>query len=197
LDSTKLVTLPSVTWQVHNPTRRTRKLFDENFGVAKYRKVAERQRGVKPARMKVDDHDHEHNRRNRSYRRHVRNRYYRKLRQSGQFNQQLLGPSAKEIYSPNTAIHLLQNGQVIVEKRRVFAQADIGAAIQATIRRNNVLRTTEGWLGKAWALMSNGTVKVLFTETRNLKQPFTQRTPAKLQIVSRKSCWLPVKEDGN
>ncbi|MCL4294417.1 MAG: HNH endonuclease [Anaerolineae bacterium] len=197
LNGTKPVTLPAVTWQVHNPTRRTRKFYDENFGVAKYRKAAERQPGVDPERMRVDDHDHEHNRRNRSYRRHVRSRYYRKLRQQGQFNERLLGPSGKEIYSPNTAIHLLQNGQVVVEKRRVFAQPNGGAAIQATIRRNNVLRTAEGWLGKAWALMSNGSVKVLFTETRNLKQPFTQRTPAKLQIVSRKWCWLPVKEDGN
>ncbi len=197
LDGTKPVTLPAMTWQVHNPTRRTRKLYDENFGVAKYRKAAERQPGVDPERMRVDDHDHDHNRRNRSYRRHVRNRYYRKLRQSGQFNQQLLGPSQKEIYSPNTAIHLLQHGQVMVEKRRVLGQAKTTAAMQTTIRRNNVLRTAEGWLGKAWALMSNGSVKVLFTEMRGLKQPFTQRTPAKLQMISRKWCWLPVKEDGN
>lgn len=196
LDGIKPVTLPAVTWQVHNPTRRTRKLYDENFGVAKYRKVAERQPGVDVARMRVDDHDHDHNRCNRSYRRHTRNRYYRKLRQSGQFNQHLLGPSQKEIYSPTTAIHLLQNGQVLVEKRRVFGWAKITAPIQTTIRRNNVLRTTEGWLGKAWAVMSNDSVKVLFTETRKLKQPFTQRSPAKLQLVSRKWCWLPVKEDG-
>ncbi|GIK36961.1 MAG: hypothetical protein BroJett011_07940 [Chloroflexota bacterium] len=196
LDGTKPVTLPSVTWQIHNPTRRTRKLYDENFGVAKYRKAAERQPGVDPERMRVDDHDHEHNRRHRSYRRHARSRYYQKLRQSGQFNQHLLGPAGKEIYSPNTAIHLLQNGQVVVEKRRVFGQAKTGAVTQ-TIRRNNILRTVEGWLGKAWALMSNGTVKILFTETNGRKHPFTQRTLTKVQVVSRKWCWLPVKENGD
>jgi hypothetical protein len=147
--------------------------------------------------MKVDDHDHAHNRRNRSYRRHVHNRYYQKLRREGQFNEQLVEPSGKEIYSPNTAIHLLQNGQVVVEKRRVFGPVNLTAPIQTTFRRNNVLRTAEGWLGKAWALMSDGKVKILFTETRNLKQPFTQRSPGKLQIVSRKCCWLPVKENGN
>lgn len=123
-DGKKPVTLPVMTRQVHNPTGRTRKLFDENFGVAKYRKDAERQPGVDAERMRVDDHDHAH------------------------------------------------------------------------IRRNDVVRTTEGWLGKAWALMSNGTVKILFTETQGRKHPFTQRIPGKLQVISRKLCWLPVKENG-
>jgi hypothetical protein len=188
----KPVVLPLVTWQVHNPTRRTRKLFDENFGVAKYRKAAERQPGVEPERMRVDEHDHTHNQRNRTYRRHIRQRYYHHLQQTGAFNQDLLGPKGKEIYSPNTAIQLLRDGQVIVEKRRVFGPSRRRDPIR-TIRRNYVVRTDEGWLGKAWALRSNGMVKILFTETNGRKHPFTQRTASKLQLVSRKLCWLPVK----
>ncbi|GIK38133.1 MAG: hypothetical protein BroJett011_19660 [Chloroflexota bacterium] len=195
LDGHKPVTLPPVAWHVHNPTWRTRKLFDENFGVATYRKAADQQPGVNPARMKVDDHDHNHNQRNRNYRRHIRNRYYRKLRRTGQFNRERLGPKGKEIYSPNVAIHLLRNGQVRVEKRGVFGPSLVNGSIR-TIRRNNVVRTAEGWLGRAWALMSDGRVKILFTEANGRKHPFTQRTMGKLTVVSRKLCWLPIKENG-
>jgi hypothetical protein len=192
VDGRKPVTLPLVTWQVHNPTRRTRKLFDENFGVAKYRKAADRQPGVDLERMRIDEHDHAHNRRNRNYRRSIRRRYYRHLRRTGAFNRELIGPKGKEIYSPNAAIHLLRDGQMRVEKRRVFGPSRGNDSVR-TIRRNYVVRTGEGWLGKAWALMSNGTVKILFTETNGRKHPFAQRIPGKLQVVSRKLCWLPVQ----
>jgi hypothetical protein len=176
-----------VTWQIHNPTRRSRKVFDENFGVAKYRKAAGRQPGVDQERMRVDDHDHEHNRANRSYRRHVHNRHYRRLRAEGKFNPALIGPSGKEVYSPNEAIHVLRDGRVVVQKRQMPRPANA----RCTFRRNDVVRTAEGWLGKAWALMSNGTVKILFTENHGRKHPFTQRTPRRLEVVSRRLCWLP------
>jgi len=109
------VQLPAVVWHVYNPSRRSRKLFDENFGVAKYRHAADRQPGVDKERMRVEDH--EHNKRNRSYRRHVRNKYYRDLRQEGRLNESLLGPSGKEIYSPNEAIGVTADGQAVVVKR--------------------------------------------------------------------------------
>ena len=188
------VTLPAVVWEVHNPTRRTRKLFDENFGVAKYRREAERQPGVDRERMRVDDHDHEHNVRNRSYRRHVRNRYYRRLRREGRFNWELVGPSGKEIYSPNAAIHLLRDGRVVVQKRRLFGQPRPKGVVR-TLRRNYVVQTSEGWLGKVWALMSNGTVKILFAENHGRKHPFTQRVPGRLALVSRRMCWLPKRRE--
>jgi hypothetical protein len=93
------VQLPVMVSHVYNHCRRSRKLFDENFGVAVLRHAEDRQPGVDKERMRVDDH--EHNKRNRSYRRHVRNKCYRKLRREGRFNESLLGPSGKEIYSPN------------------------------------------------------------------------------------------------
>jgi hypothetical protein len=194
LDHPLPLTLPDVVWQVHNPTRRTRKLFDENFGVAKYRRAAERQPGVDRERMRVDYHDHEHNVRNRSYRRHVRNRYYRRLRREGRFNQELVGPSGKEIYSPNVAIHLLRDGRVVVQKRRLFGQPRPKGVVR-TFRRNYVVQTPEGRLGKVWALVSNGTVKVLFAENHGRKHPFTQRAPGRLRVVSRRLCWLPKRRE--
>jgi hypothetical protein len=141
--------------------------------------------------MRVDDHDHAHNRRNRNYRRHIRSRYYRKLRRVGAFNWALLGPKGKEIYSPNAALHMLRNGQVKLEKRRVFGPSHVNGSIR-TIRRNDVVWTGEGWLGKAWALKSSGSVKILFTETHGLGNRYTDRTPGKLTVVSRKLCWLPI-----
>lgn len=190
LDHLLPVTLPAIVWEVHNPTRRTRKLFDENFGVAKYRRAAERQPGVNRERMRVDDHDHEHNVRNRSYRRHMRNKYYRRLKREGRFNQELIGPSGKEIYSPNVAIHLLRDGRVVVQKRRLFGQPPLEGAAR-TFRRNYAVQTPEGWQGKVWALMSNGAVKILFTENHGRKHPFTQRVPGRLVVVNRRMCWLP------
>lgn len=192
LDGSLPVTLPEMVWQVQNPTRRSRKLFDENMGVAKYRNAADRQNGVDRERMRLDDHDHVHNKKNRNYRRHVRHNYYQRLKAAGKFNEALLGPGGKEIYSPNVAIHLLKNGKVFVAKRRIFGES-ANAKVVATFRRNDVVRTAEGWIGKVWSLMSNGTVKILFTEKHNRKHLFTQRIPGKLGIVSRRLCWLPLR----
>ncbi len=62
-----------------------RKLFDVNPGVAAYRSAAARQPGVDPARMVVDEHDQATNVANRSYRRHVRQRYYPARRKTPNF----------------------------------------------------------------------------------------------------------------
>lgn len=73
-----------------HPRHGGRKLFDVNPGVAAYRGQADRQPHVDRSRMVVDDHAQESNWKNRSYRRHVRNKYYKKLRAEGKFNYELL-----------------------------------------------------------------------------------------------------------
>lgn len=98
-----------------------RKLFDQNPGVAVYRGQADRQHHVDQSRMRVDGHDHETNRKNRSYRRHVRSKYYKKLKREGRFNYSLL-PGKKrlnEIFTVNRVILLIETGPVLVKNQRI------------------------------------------------------------------------------
>lgn len=176
-----------------------RKLFNANPGVAHYRAEADRQPGVDTAKMKVDDHDHERNRRNRSYRRHVRNRYYRKLRAEGRFNYGLL-PGKKhlnEAYAVNEAVYVDGGGNtVVVKNRRIWREQDLSGLPPRTKRfeKGDLVRTKEGWLAKVISLMSDGQVKILFCERKGgRKCQFTQRHPGTLRIVQkgRGRCWIP------
>jgi hypothetical protein len=100
-----------------------RKLFDTEPGVAAYRSAAARQPGVNPIRMVVDDHDQATNVAHRSYRRHVRQRYYRRLRAHAEFNLELL-PGVRhlnEICTTNQAVWVSPNGPVVLKNPRIAA----------------------------------------------------------------------------
>jgi hypothetical protein len=194
--------LPERWWRVEYRKRHpNRRLFNANPGVAHYRAEADRQPHVDGARMRVDDHDQERNRHNRSYRRHVRNKHYRKLRKEGRFNYALL-PGKKglnEPYAVNEAIYVDGAGNtVVVKNRRIWRGQDLSGLPPRSKRfeKGDLVRTREGWLAKVISLMSDGKVKILFCERKEgRKCQFTQRHPASLRIVQkgRGRCWVPQK----
>ncbi|MGB9886278.1 MAG: RNA-guided endonuclease IscB [Moorellales bacterium] len=193
---------PAVFYRVEYRRRHAnRKLFNANPGVAHYRAEADRQPGVDRERMVVDDHDQEANRKNRSYRRHVRNRYYRKLRAEGRFNYDLL-PGKKhlnEAYAVNEAVYVGLDGRpVVVKNRRIWREQDLTGLPPRSRRfeKGDLVRTREGWPAKVISLMSDGQVKVLFCEKKEgRKHQFTERHPAALRIMQkgRGRCWVPQK----
>lgn len=192
--------LPPITYRVEYRKRHAnRRLFNANPGVAHYRAEADRQPSVARSRMKVDNHDQEGNRRNRSYRRHVRSRYYRKLRAEGRFNHGLL-PGKKglnEPYAVNEAVCLDGAGNpVVVKNRRIWRGQDLrGLPPRGKVfEKGDLVRTEEGWLAKVISLMSDGQVKILFCEAKEgRKRQFTERHPATLRIAQkgRSRCWIP------
>lgn len=194
--------LPPVLYRIEYRKRHAnRKLFNANPGVAHYRAEADRQPGVDPERMKVDDHDQERNRRNRSYRRHVRNKYYKRLRAEGRFNFDML-PGRKHLNEPfavNEAVYVGEGGRpVVVKNRRIWRDQDLGnlPSRSKLFEKGDLVRTKEGWLAKIISLMSDGQVKILFCERKEgRKCQFTQRHPATLRIVQkgRGRCWIPQK----
>lgn len=193
--------LPPVLYKVEYRKRHpNRKLFNANPGVAHYRGQAYRQPHVDQSRMKVDDHDQEQNRKNRSYRWHIRNKYYRKLKAEGEFNLNLL-PGKKrlnESYAVNEAVYDKEGRPTVVKNRRIWRDQDlIGLPPRSRLfEKGDLVRTKEEWLAKIISLMSDGQVKVLFCERKEgRKCQFTQRHPATLRIVQkgRGRCWIPQK----
>lgn len=195
------VRLPVLAYRIEYRKRHAnRKLFNANPGVAHYRAEADRQPGVDPGRMKVDDHDHEWNRRNRSYRRHVRNRYYRKLRAEGKFNYDLL-PGKKhlnEAYAVNEAVYVDGEGNAIVVKNRgIWREQDLSGLPPRSRRfeKGDIVRTKEGELAQVISLKSDGHVKVLFLRKQEGRaEQATDRHPKNLTIVQkgRGRVWKPV-----
>ncbi|MDN5376648.1 MAG: hypothetical protein PWQ39_1689 [Thermacetogenium sp.] len=173
-----------------HPRHGGRKLFDANPGVAAYRGQADRQSYVDQSRMKVDDHDQETNRRNRSYRRHVRNKYYKKLRAEGKFNYDLL-PGKKqlnEIFTVNRAILLTENGPVLVKNQRIKEWKYPFPWPERTrvVERYDLVRTQKGDIGIVTSLMSDCTVRVDFVEKREgFKTNFSFYKPESLAILQK------------
>ena len=169
-----------------------RKLFDANPGVAKYRSDADCQPGVDQSRMKVNDHDQIGNKKNRSYRRHVRTRYYKLLRPTDQFNEDLL-PGKRhlnEVFTTNRAILLTKEGPVLVKNQRIAQWKHDGSwpARHLVIERYDLVRTSKGDIGIATSLMSNCTVKVEFTKKREgRKANFSIYKPETLTILQKSS----------
>jgi len=193
--------LSPLTWRVeHRKRHPNRKLFSPNAGVVHYRTEADAQPGVDHARMKVDDHDQETSRKNRSYRRHVRNRYYKQLRQLGQFNDNLL-PGRKglnEPYAVNEAVYIGSDGHPVAFKNhRIWREQEKPLLPRWKLfEKGDIVRTKEGILSKVVSLMSNGLAKILFCSYQDgRKCQFTQRNPKDLTIVQKgkSRSWLPVK----
>lgn len=169
-----------------------RRLFDRNPGVAAYRGQANRQSHVDKNRMKVDDHDHESNRKNRSYRRHIRNKYYKKLKAEGRFNIDLL-PGKKhlnEIFTVNRAILLTNAGPVLVKNQRIkqwkypYPWSDRNRVIE----RYDLVQTASGDIGIVTSLMSDCTVRVDFIKKREgYKTNFSFYKPETLKIIQKSS----------
>ncbi|MQL51071.1 hypothetical protein GFC01_02050 [Desulfofundulus thermobenzoicus] len=169
-----------------------RKLFDANPGVAAYRGQADRQPHVDRSHMAVDDHDHETNRRNRSYRRHVRNKYYKKLKAEGKFNYELLPGKTRlnEIFTVNRAILLTESGPVLVKNQRIrkwrypYPWPERGRVIE----RYDLVKTQKGDIGIVTSLMSDCTVRVDFVRKREgYKTNFSFYKPEMLTIIQKGS----------
>jgi len=194
--------LSPVTYRVEYRKRHcNRKLFNANPGVAHYRAAAGRQPGVDPERMKVDDHDQGANKKNRSYRRHVRSEYYKKLKAEREFNHDLL-PGRKALNEPfavNEAVYVDEAGNpVVVKSRRIWRDQDTSNLPYRNklFEKGDLVCTKEGWLVKVISLMSDGQVKILFCERKEgRKCQFTQRRPASLRTAQkgRGRCWIPQK----
>jgi len=169
-----------------------RKLFDANPGVAKYRSDAGCQSGVDHSRMEVDDHDQAGSKKNRSYRRHVRNRYYKMLRATGQFNEELL-PGRRhlnEIVTANRAILLTDTGPVLIKNQRIgqWKYDGIWPGRHQVIERHDLVRTNKGDIGIVTSLMSNCTVRVDFAKKRQgRKANFSFYKPESLTILQKGS----------
>jgi len=165
-----------------------RKLFDANPGVAKYRSDARCQPGINQSRMEVDDHDHAGNKRNRSYRRHVRSRYYKMLSGNGQFNEDVL-PGKRhlnEVFTVNRAILLTQNGPVLVKNQRIAEWKYQGPwpALNKVIERYDLVRTSKGDIWIVTFIMSNCTIRVDFIKKRaGRKANFSFYKPERLVIL--------------
>jgi len=147
-----------------------RKLFDSNLGIAAYRSKANKQPHVDAARMKTDDHDQAANKKNCSYRRHIRRKYNKTLQAEGKFNYDLL-PGKKqlnEIFTVNRAILLLESGPVLIKNQRIttwkypYPWPDRNKVFE----RYDTVKTSSGALGIITSLMSNGTVRVDFFKKR-------------------------------
>ncbi|SMB97151.1 HNH endonuclease [Thermanaeromonas toyohensis ToBE] len=169
-----------------------RKLFDANPGVAAYRGQADRQPHVDWARMVVDDHNHEWNRKNRSYRRHVRNKYYKKLKEEGKFNYDLL-PGRKhlnEIFTVNRAMLLTEGGPVLVKNQRIreWRYPHPWPDRRRVIERYDLVRTQKGGVGIVTSIMSDCTVRVDFVKKREgYKTDFSFYRPEALEIIQKGS----------
>lgn len=178
-----------------------RKLFNANPGVAHYRAEADRQPHIDRARMKVDEHDQETNKKNRSYRRHVRNRYYKKLKAEGKFNFDLL-PGKKHLNEPfavNEAVYVDDDGRsVVVKNRRIWRDQDLSGLPprRRLFEKGDIIRTKEGELAQVISHKSTGMIKILFIiKQDNRKEQATDRNPKYLTIVQKGKgrVWKPEK----
>lgn len=169
-----------------------RRLFDRNPGVAAYRGQADRQPHVDQSRMKVDDHDQETNRKNRSYRRHIRNKYYKKLKAEGKFNYDLL-PGKRhlnEIFTVNRAILLTEGGPILVKNQRIkeWKYPHAWPERSKVIERYDLVQTASGDIGIVTSLMSDCTVRVDFVKKREgYKTNFSFYRPETLKIIQKSS----------
>lgn len=176
-----------------------RKLFDANPGVAVYRGQANRQPYVDKSRMAVDDHNQESNVKNRSYRRHVRNKYYKKLKAEGKFNYDLL-PGRKhlnEIFTVNRVILLTENGPVLVKNQRIkeWKYPYPWPAREKVIERYDLAKTAKGEVGIVTSIMSDCTARVDFVKKREgYKANFSFYKPETLRIIQKRSSqtWIAV-----
>jgi 5-methylcytosine-specific restriction endonuclease McrA len=169
-----------------------RKLFDANPGVAAYRGQAHRQAHVDHSRFKVDEHNHELNRTNRSYRRHIRNKYYKKLKAENKFNYELL-PGKKhlnESFTVNRAILLTESGPVLVKNQRIpeWAYTKPWPKRSEVIERSALVKTQRGDIGIVTSLMSNCTARVDYIKRRaGYKTNFSFCKPETLTQLQGKS----------
>ncbi len=169
-----------------------RRLFDANPGVAAYRGQAKKQDHVDQSRMKVDEHDLETNKKNRSYRRHIYNKYYKKLHAEGNFNEDLL-PGKKhlnEAFTVNRAILLLKSDSVLVKNQRIEKWKYTGEwpSRWSILERYDLVRTNKGDVGIVTALNSNKTARVDFVEKhedRKVNHSFYK--PENLTILQKRS----------
>lgn len=176
-----------------------RKLFDVNPGVAAYRGAAARQPGVDPVRMIVDDHDRATNIANRSYRRHVRQRYYRRLRKQGAFNEDLL-PGTRhlnEICTTNRALWRFPHGPLVIKNPRiaVWRLSQPRPARFALLERHDIVRVDGQGLGLITAIKSNATVRVDFFRPRpERKTQYGSYATSRVHLVQKGSSqtWVPV-----
>lgn len=194
--------LPPVLYRIEYRKRHAnRKLFNANPGVAHYRAEADRQPGVDAERIKVDDHNQEWNRKNRSYRRHVRNKYYKRLKAEGRFNFDLL-PGKKRLNEPfavNEAVYVDNEGRpMVVKNRRIWRDQDLcGLPVRRKLfEKGDIVRTEEGELAQVISLKSSGMIKILFFRKQDSKKgQATDRNPKYLIIVQkgRGRVWKPEK----
>ena len=175
-----------------------RKLFDVNLGVAAYRSAAAQQPGADRARMVVDEHDQATNLANRSYRRHVRQRYHRQLRARDDFNADLLpGPRhLNEICTTNRAMWLSPNGPVVLKNPRIAAwrlNAPWPSRFQL-LERQDIVRVDGQGLGIVTAIKNNATVRVDFYARRpGRKTAYGSYAPSRVHPVQKGSSqtWIP------
>ncbi len=169
-----------------------RKLFDANPGVAAYRSEANHQPGVNQSRMVVDDHDQATNKKNRSYRRHVRNKYYKNLRSTGQFNKGLL-PGKKhlnEVFTVNRAILLMNNASVLVKNQRIrqWEYSGLWPNRSRMIERYDLVKTGKGDIGIVTSIKSDCSAKVEFVKKRDGRAVnYSQYKPETLAIIQKAS----------
>jgi hypothetical protein len=149
--------------------------------------------------MEVDEHDHIGNKKNRSYRRHVRSRYYKVLRFTNQFNEDLLPGNRhlNEVYTVNRAILLTDDGPILVNNRRISQWKYNGpwAVRNKVIERYDLVRAKKGDIGIVTSLMSNCTVRVDFTRKREgRKANFSFYKPDSLTILQKNSSQTWIQE---
>lgn len=194
--------LPPVLYKVEYRNRHpNRKLFNANPGVAHYRAEANKQPSVNPDRMRVDDHNQEWNKKNRSYRRHVRNKYYKRLKAEGRFNFDLL-PGKKRLNEPfavNEAVCVDDDGRaVVVKNRRIWRDQDLSGLPprRKLFEKGDIVRTKDGKFAQIISLKSTGMIKILFLQKQgNRKGQATDRDPKYLAIIQkgRGRTWKPEK----
>ena len=183
----------STNYQVKlHPRHGGRKLFDANPGVAAYRGQANRQPHVNKNRMEVDEHDHETNRKNRSYRRHIRNKYYKKLKTEDRFNHNLLPGKnhLNEIFTVNRAILLTKTSPILVKNQRIkeWKYPYPWPEQNKIIERYDLIKTQKGDIGIVTSLMSNCIARVDFIKKRTgYKTNFRFYRPETLEIIQKSS----------
>lgn len=176
-----------------------RKLFDVNPGVAAYRSAVARQPGVDATRLAVDDHDQATNVAHRSYRRHVRQRYYCHLRQAGAFNLDLL-PGARhlnEICTTNRAIWRSPFGPVVIKNPRIptWRLSQSWPSRFQLLERHDIVRVDGQGFGIISAIKSDATVRVdFFTPRPGRKTQYGSYAAARVHLVQKGSSqtWIPV-----